>query len=215
MLYDFLYAFMFFIIYSFIGWIIEIIALFRTEKRFINRGFLIGPYCPIYGCGALILIYVMSNYKTPIDLFLMFSIYASILEYSASYFMEKLFNARWWDYSHMKYNLNGRVCLLNAILFGVLGVVMGYFVNPFVMDILYSISDTTLMIISSIILIAFIADLIVSFKIVSKLKKNFIIKNKDVTEDVNSQVSKLISKNRILKAFPSLRENIDLHIFKK
>ncbi len=115
----------------------------------------------------------------------------------------------------MKYNLNGRVCLLNAILFGVLGVVMGYFVNPFVMDILYSISDTTLMIISSIILIAFIADLIVSFKIVSKLKKNFIIKNKDVTEDVNSQVSKLISKNRILKAFPSLRENIDLHIFKK
>jgi uncharacterized membrane protein len=206
---------MFFIIYSFIGWIIEIIALFRTEKRFVNRGFLIGPYCPIYGCGALILIYIMSNYKTPLDLFLMFSIYASILEYSVSYFMEKLFNARWWDYSHMKYNLNGRVCLINAILFGVLGLAMGYFVNPFVMNMLYSIPDTTLMIISSIILIAFIADLIISFKIVSKLKKNFVSKNKDVTEDINNQVSKIISKSRILKAFPSLRNNMDLHIFKK
>jgi uncharacterized membrane protein len=206
---------MFFIIYSFIGWIIEIIALFRTEKRFVNRGFLIGPYCPIYGCGALILIYIMSNYKTPLDLFLMFSIYASILEYSVSYFMEKLFNARWWDYSHMKYNLNGRVCLINAILFGVLGLAMGYFVNPFVMNMLYSIPDTTLMITSSIILIAFIADLIISFKIVSKLKKSFVSKNKDVTEDINNQVSKIISKSRILKAFPSLRNNMDLHIFKK
>jgi uncharacterized membrane protein len=211
MLYEMLYVFMIFIIYSFFGWLIEMFFVYLNDKKFVNRGFLLGPYCPIYGFGAFILIYVMTHYeKSPLDLFMTYAIYASLLEYITSFLMEKLFNARWWDYSHMKFNVNGRICLSNAILFGLLGMIMGYFVNPLILHLLNIIPYHLFITVSMTIAIIFMIDLFISFNIVTKLRKNLDSLNKDMTEEINKQVEKYINKNHIIKSFPQLKQKINV-----
>ena len=114
--------FLLFIIYSIIGWILEIIFAFINLKKFVNRGFLIGPYCPIYGAGCLLLTILLSKYaEDTIVLFALSIIICSILEYLTSWIMEKIFKLRWWDYSDMKFNINGRICLETMIPFGIIG----------------------------------------------------------------------------------------------
>ncbi|HHY52695.1 MAG TPA: putative ABC transporter permease, partial [Clostridiales bacterium] len=101
--------FLWFVFYSILGWVYETILCSTLEKRFINRGFLNGPYCPIYGFGALIVIVTLRSVENVVLLFLMAAVLTSTLEYITSWGMEKLFHARWWDYSHKKWNINGRV----------------------------------------------------------------------------------------------------------
>ena len=107
--------FILFLIYSFVGWAIEVVVTFNKDKRFVNRGFLLGPYCPIYGFSSIIMILYLSRYRSSfITVFLLAVVVCSIMEYLVSYIMEKLFKARWWDYSNRKFNINGRVCLENS-----------------------------------------------------------------------------------------------------
>lgn len=124
--------FLWFVFYSILGWVYETILCSTLEKRFINRGFLNGPYCPIYGFGALIVILTLRSVENVVLLFLMAAVLTSTLEYITSWGMEKLFHARWWDYSHKKWNINGRVCLLGAVAFGVLSLLIMKVVHPFV-----------------------------------------------------------------------------------
>ena len=94
----FLYYFFIFIIYTFLGWVLEVAFIFIKTKRFVNRGFLIGPACPIYGFGALIMMFYLTQYKDePFTVFIMGAFICSTLEYITSYIMEKIFKARWWD----------------------------------------------------------------------------------------------------------------------
>lgn len=209
MLYDVMFYFLLFIIYSFIGWIIETIVIFVETKKIVNRGFLMGPYCPIYGVGSLILLFTLFKYKNdPINIYIMFVVYASILEYGTSYLMEKLFNARWWDYSKIKFNLNGRICLINSLGFGALGIVLGYFLHPFCVKLLGSLSVNVLYTISLIIMVIFLIDLCITFNIVSKLRKTIVLANKDMTVDIKKQAAKFIDDNHIFKAFPLLKQKI-------
>lgn len=107
-----------FFIYSVIGWIIEVTNIFITKKKFINRGFLIGPYCPIYGFGGILMTILLEKYYENIILTFIFSIFiCAMLEYFTSYLLEKIFNARWWNYSNRKFNINGRICFGNLIIF--------------------------------------------------------------------------------------------------
>jgi len=162
---------LYFLIYSFLGWIMESIYCFIVDKKFVNRGFLIGPVCPIYGVGCMFIILFLDKYREDsIVLFCMAVIICSILEYFTSYIMEKIFKTRWWDYSQKKYNLNGRICLDNIIAFGVLGLVLTYFIHPFVKDILLIIDPLLLKVISSILLILFLVDVSVSTKIIYRIK---------------------------------------------
>ena len=124
--------FLLFIIYSILGWIMEVINAIFTLKRFVNRGFLIGPYCPIYGCGAVLITVLLGRFKSnPIIFFIMSILLCGTLEYLTSYIMEKFFNLRWWDYSEKKFNIDGRVCLETLLPFGILGIVIMYISNPF------------------------------------------------------------------------------------
>ena len=137
--------FLLFIIYSMLGWLIEVSAFLISDKKFINRGFLIGPYCPIYGVGAIVMILTLSNYTdSPLILFVMSIVIFSLLEYYTSYFMEKIFKARWWDYSKKKFNINGRICLETMIPFGLLGLLAMYVINPFLNNIIESFSINTI-----------------------------------------------------------------------
>ncbi|HZJ86037.1 MAG TPA: putative ABC transporter permease, partial [Erysipelotrichaceae bacterium] len=117
---DFYTLFIYFMIYSFLGWVIETIYCSLAEKRYVPRGFLNGPLTPIYGFGAIGLIFLLQDIKTVSLVFLSGVVATSFLEYVASYLLELIFDMHWWDYSGDKYNLNGRIKLKNSILFGIL-----------------------------------------------------------------------------------------------
>ena len=205
-----------FIIYSILGWILETAnCTFYKKELVLNRGFLIGPYLPVYGSAAIIMILFLNEYKHDLfTLFAMSMVYTSIVEYIASYVMEKLFKARWWDYSERKFNLEGRICLRNSLLFGICGVLLVKYIHPFVLTVIDMIPNNIFNIISILLITIFLIDLIISFIIVSKLKVNFTNIRTDSTEEIDKLVKEALSKNfnlnkRIFKAFPKLRFNND------
>jgi uncharacterized membrane protein len=202
--------FLLFIIYAIIGWIMEVIYAWATKKKITNRGFLIGPYCPIYGVGAVLIITLLSGYKHhPMGMFVLAILIASILEYFTSYIMEKLFKARWWDYSDTKYNIDGRVCADTMIPFGLIACFVMYILNPAIVSLLEKIPAKTINIITIVLLVIFIIDVITSFNVVNNFKKT--IKKaslEDRTDDINKYLREILSKRsilhrRLLKAFPT------------
>ena len=215
----FLNYFLLFLTYSILGWIMESTYVFIKTRKFINRGFLLGPYCPIYGFGGIIIIIYLSQYKDNLlTVFIMSMVLCSILEYITSFLMEKLFNTRWWDYSNKKFNLNGRICGYNSLLFGIASIIVLYLINPIITDTIKNLNTTTLCIISSIGLIIFLTDTIISCNIINKLKstvKNIDIKSKDSTTEITKMVRETLKashktfQTRIIKAFPHINfENI-------
>lgn len=205
--------FILFLIYSFMGWSIEVVNSLIHEKKFVNRGFMLGPYCPIYGYSAIIMVLYLEQYRDNfLTVFLLAVVVCSVVEYLVSYVMEKLFNARWWDYSNRKFNINGRVCLTNAFLFGILGVILVYFVNPLLYGLISKVNTKVLIIISVILLVLFVIDFITSMGVTYKLKNSMKRIKKDSTEEMNKKVKEVIESKilnrRIFKAFPSFKINI-------
>lgn len=211
------YYFLIFFIYSVLGWIMESTYVSIGQKKFVNRGFLIGPYCPIYGYGSLIMIIYLEQYKDNIlTVFILGIAICSFLEYITSYLMEKIFKARWWDYSDKKFNLNGRVCGKNALLFGLGGLIVIYLVHPIIETLISKLNNYLILILSIIFFVIYIIDTIVSFNIVNKLKKNLsnVEVRKDSTQELKNLVSEIINNNinnktninifqkRIINAFP-------------
>lgn len=210
---NFLFYFLLFLIYSSLGWIMEVISTSIRTKKIVNRGFLMGPYCPIYGSASILMIFYLNKYKEDIlTVFLLAFLICSFIEYLVSFIMEKLFNARWWDYSNRKFNINGRVCLSNAFAFGFLGVLMIYYINPFINNLLIKINTNLLNIISLILLFFFSLDALISFTITFKLKSSLEKLKKDRTEDISKKVKETIENKilnrRILNAFPKFKLNI-------
>ena len=158
--------FLLFISFSFIGWASEVtyVGFFSTHK-FINRGFLHGPICPIYGVGGILILSLPQIIlKSWILLFFSSMILCTIVEYFASWILEKIFHMKWWDYSKYRFNIHGRVCLLNSLLFGVLSVLIVYFVEPFILKFWQGFSLYWQGFFASALLIILILDLIVTVK---------------------------------------------------
>ena len=189
------------------GWCMEMMVCYYASKKWVNRGFLIGPICPIYGYGCLIITILLKRYlDDPIVLFVMAVVLCCILEYFTSYLMEKLFKARWWDYSDRKFNLNGRICLENAVLFGVLGLLLSYIINPFVVRMLGFVPTMVFNIFAIILLIVFLVDNIISLKIISGFTKVAKTIRKDSTEEITKKVKEILVKQgylykRLVSAF--------------
>jgi len=203
--------FLLFTIYSYIGWSMEVVYAFCLEKKFTNRGFYIGPICPIYGVGCLLIIILLSKYQShPVGLFILAIVICSILEYLTSYYMEKLFKARWWDYSQKKFNINGRICLETMIPFGLIACLVIYVINPFIVETLNTIPNLILNALAIIVLMFFISDAIISFNIVNDFKKTVKkVRKEDNTEDINNYIKdKLLAQSilyrRLIKAFPKV-----------
>ncbi len=134
---------LYFFLYSFLGWAQETVQCSIKERRFVNRGFLNGPICPIYGCGALLIFTFLLPIKRGIAspflavplVFLCGAVIASALEYVTSWVMEKLFHARWWDYSDKKWNINGRICFWISVGWGLLTAVFVFGIQPVFEDL--------------------------------------------------------------------------------
>ena len=207
--------FLLYFIYSIIGWFLEVGLAFYEHKKFINRGFLIGPYCPIYGVGCLLLTILLSKYINEPGVIFAFSIFiCATLEYLTSYLMEKIFKLRWWDYSNMKFNINGRICLETLIPFGIIGVLVVKYISPFFINMINSINFNFLIIINIIILSILITDILISFNVVFNLKNVTRNLNKDSTEEIKKAIYKFIHNNifmynRIVKAFPNMKKIIN------
>lgn len=212
----FLYYFLLFFIYAFVGWLIETInCSILAKKKVLNRGFLIGPYIPIYGVASVLMVLFLNEYRNdPFVLFWMAVVYSSLLEYVTSYLMEKIFKARWWDYSNKKFNLNGRICLQNCFLFGLLGIILLYGLNPLVEGLLKEIPSNILMIISVIFLSIFILDLLITIYLLSKLDIQIKNTRSDATNEIDKEIKKMLRHYRIFykrlfKAFPKINFNVD------
>ncbi len=133
-------TFSYFLIYSILGWCAEMIYCAICQRKIVDRGFLYGPYCPIYGFGSLIVIHLLYSYSyNPFIIFFTSMFFTTLLEYITSFILEKLFNAKWWDYSEHKFNINGRVCLLNSVEFALLSLLLIYILHPNIEQLIYKI----------------------------------------------------------------------------
>lgn len=127
----------YFFIYCICGYICEVAYCSIPARRFVNRGFLYGPYLPVYGFGAIAVILALEPFfNKPYLVFIFGMIVTSVLEYFTSWMLEKFFHTKLWDYSKHKFNINGRVCLRNSVLFGLLCLVVVYLIQPFIADII-------------------------------------------------------------------------------
>lgn len=163
--------FLSFTIYSFLGWVCETVYCSVLFKKFVNRGFLNGPFCPVYGFGAVILLYILK--PLPKNALLIFSagiVITTMLEYITACILEKLFHAKWWDYSRNKFNYKGRVCLLNSILFGLLSVTLIFLIKPFTVWLISLMPQNVKYWLFTLLTVYFIAD--ISITVASMYKLN-------------------------------------------
>lgn len=198
-----------FFIYAFVGWCIEVVAKIIDDRKFVNRGFLIGPILPIYGVGVLLILLVTKQTDNFIIVFLKAIAVCSVLEYFTSWIMEVFFKTRWWDYSQRRFNLNGRICINTMIPFGILGLFVVYLLNPFLNFVIDHSPYVLNVIITGIFVFFILLDFIITLKVLFKIKKKIRTSAKDNTDKIRTRISKWLEGNsyvyrRLKKSFPDL-----------
>ena len=187
----------YFVIYSFLGWILESIVRTICERRIINTGFLIGPFCPIYGFGAIIMILFLDQFKNNIILLFFSSfIILSLLEYVVGVLLEKFFATKYWDYSDHKFNYKGRICLTNSIAWGILGVLFINYIHPTITQLLEHVDFIYVAIITSIIVVILLIDAIISIIKVKNIKTT-LEKIEEINEQIKQKLLELKDREKI------------------
>jgi len=209
--------FMKFIIFSVIGYVAEMITCAIIDKRVANRGFLCGPIIPIYGVGSLALVWFLKPFYDNVFLIILLGMFLTTsIEYVTSYILEKIFHNKWWDYTQEKFNIHGRVCLKNSVLFAIGTPIIIYFINPYVTDFLLQMKDEYLILCAILIFIVFFLDCIYSGVVAYNLRHRIIIvedlKNEKLAK-IPGMLEKMLKKRmkgikkypkRLLKAFPNI-----------
>lgn len=202
-----------FFIYSFLGWVTEVFLKYLQYHRFINRGFLIGPYCPIYGAGAVLITVgrgMLSSFERSWAMsFLIAFVLCGLLEYATSYILEKFFHARWWDYTQKPMNLHGRVWIGNLILFGLGGVAIAEVLNPRFLAMASRFEPIFFTALLTAVSILFLADVLMSYFIMNLLKRGVEESRSDKSEEIAAEVRYLLENRsvfhkRIMDAYPEL-----------
>lgn len=202
-----------FFAYSLMGWCTEVVLKYLQYHRFINRGFLIGPYCPIYGMGALIMTTciggTISSYAGYLATFALAFAVCGVLEFTVSYVMEKLFHARWWDYSQKPMNLQGRIWIGNLILFGLAGIVIVKWINPPFFDALLRLPQELTAALAAVIVLGMLADGVLSTLILRLVRQEIDTSGADNTEEISRHVHALLRSRsalarRLSEAFPNM-----------
>lgn len=202
-----------FFAYAFIGWCIEVTLKYFQFHRFINRGFLTGPWLPIYGSGAALITIAVKG-LSPLEssvgtTFMVSFILCGVVEYMTSFVLEKRFHARWWDYSQKPMNLHGRVWIGNLILFGLGGVLIVEMINPLLLrlsgHLSFRLRETLAIILSSI----FTADYVMSHFVLKLVKTGVENSEADDTEAINKEIRLLLNDRsffhrRFAEAYPEV-----------
>lgn len=187
--------FVYFIIYSFLGWIYETCFCTINEKSWQNRGFLYGPCIPLYGVGATLaqIIFIDLPFDflqnaSYLTIFIGCAIGSFFLEYLTSYTLEKRFNARWWDYSDMPLNINGRVCLPFTLCFGIAGVIVTQFIIPPIVNSISYIPQNLIELIALVFMFLFGMDMALTISALTTFAKEF----ERINEQINNQMAERI-----------------------
>lgn len=162
---------LFFVIYSFLGWISEVSYAFYNRRIFINRGFLFGPVCPIYGLGLVVVIILTNNIKDNLLLLFTFStLITSLLEYTTGFILEKLFHSKWWDYTEDPFNLHGRICLHFSIMWGLATTIIVKVIHPIINFLIDAIPFEVIKYILSLFIVTLLLDFSFTLKSLIKFK---------------------------------------------
>ena len=206
----------FFMIYSLLGWIIEVAYHAVTLGKVINRGFLNGPICPVYGWGVILVLIVLDitgklfGIETSVDkassflLFIIGILFATAIELLAGFMLDKLFHARWWDYSDRKFNLNGYICLEFSIIWGLAIAFVLRVVHPTFEKCVEFIPKSFGVILLVVIYSGYLADNIITVLTVLKLnkelemmeeiRKSILIVSDGMSEIIGNSTIKMVDK---------------------
>ena len=202
-----------FFIFGFAGWCMEVILKYRQYHRFINRGFLTGPILPIYGFGVILITLVVGRLTSVesgvMTTFAISLVICGLVEYLTSFVLEKIFHARWWDYSQKPMNLHGRVWIGNLVLFGFAGVAIIHIVNPVLFPALDRIPLNTRKVTAVVLLAIFAADLVISCFVLKLVKVGIDSSEADNTEEISKEVRQLLTNrsyfySRFADAYPEV-----------
>lgn len=145
--------------YCFLGWCFETTVVSAQQKRFVNRGFVRGPMLPLYGTGAVLLLFVaLPLQKQPVVLFFAGMVTATVLEYCVGWAMEAIFKVKYWDYSSHRFQYKGRICLQSSIAWGVLTLLLVHFIHPPIADVLALLPPLAGGVVATAISVVFAAD---------------------------------------------------------
>jgi uncharacterized membrane protein len=176
-----------FIIYAFIGWCTEVSYAALDTGKFVNRGFLNGPYCPVYGCGVVIVVAVLTPLKE--NLLILFAgsfLLTSVLEFITGYILEKVFHNQWWDYSDKPFNIKGYVCLKFSIYWGMACTFIMDVVHPIIYEAIVRIPFKIGVVVLVIIMTGFSIDLCVTVTTILKFNRRL-----KLMDDIAAQIHKL------------------------
>lgn len=202
----------YFIIYSFMGWCLETIYASINKKEFVNRGFLHGPFCPIYGFGCLSIIVVLKPIETNyIFLFWGSVLLTSIIEYITGFILETVFNSTWWDYSDKSYNLHGRICLSFSVIWGFISIFILKVVHPYIVYAVNLIPTPTAIMFFYITLLYLFIDFIITVITVFRLK-SLLTQLNTVYLELNEKVSSFKSNLGNIKDTFETKSKLDKFI---
>lgn len=172
MAYSFYTVLWVFLIYAFLGWCAEVAFATVKTRSFVNRGFLNGPYCPIYGFGMVIVALCLTPIEDSIVLlFLGSAVLTSLLEFVTGYVLERFFGDKWWDYSKMPLNIRGYICLPFSILWGVACVIIMRVIHPLVLKFIGLLDNRFGIVLTVILSALFLADAAMTVSTLLRLKK--------------------------------------------
>ena len=202
----------FFFIYGFLGWCYESAYVSIKHKQWVNRGFVRGPLLPLYGSGAILLLFVTIPFRE--NLFLMFvsgAIGATILEYVTGVAMEALFKVRYWDYSKRKFNFQGHICLAATTLWGVFAIVIVKVVHRPIENLVMSLPETMVEIFVMVVTVVFAADFALSFKAAMDIR-DVLIK----LEEVQREMERMQKRLDVILAFAEdSREQVVMNTYER
>lgn len=208
------YSILYFFVYGFLGWCTEVIFAAFKQHRFVNRGFLNGPICPIYGVGVTLVIACLEAFQSNLLLLYIFSvILVTVLEGVTGWAMDKLFHNKWWDYSKLPFNIGGYVCLLFSLIWGVACVFIVYFVHPLIHQVLSLIPHTAGIALIAILGIALLSDIIVTTSAIVKFNQ-YLELLKHITDElhaISNQIGAELYQNvmHVLDMQESSRQKLD------
>ena len=199
-----------FFLYSFGGWILETVLATLKQKKFANRGLVNGPYCVMYGFTAVLMTVGLQE-LTGFWLFLFAAVYATVVEWIGGHLMERIFKERWWDYSNVKWNLDGYICLPASLVWGGLGYIAVRWGNMLSLDLLHLLPELVMKILILVLLLFLCVDVFASFMLLTGASRN-----PKQWEETDAQIDKLSARlsswiserveRRVKKAYPSVRK---------
>lgn len=208
------YSILYFFVYGFLGWCTEVIFAAFKQHRFVNRGFLNGPICPIYGVGVTLVIACLEAFQSNLLLLYISSvILVTVLEGVTGWAMDKLFHNKWWDYSKLPFNIGGYVCLLFSLIWGDACVFIVYFVHPLIHQVLSLIPHTAGIALIAILGIALLSDIIVTTSAIVKFNQ-YLERLKHITDElhaISNQIGSELYQNvmHVLDMQESSRQKLD------